>query len=513
MSSNNFLFWKQPLQDVVVQADFSDQIQTGEILQSIVVQPVSPVTVPPLTVTVEDTTPTVPVTFKLSGGANGLSYGFQFLVTTNARVFYVQCAATVQTQDVAAPYTTQNPAAYQDLIDELAVGSAAMATAFFSFPPLEDPRGGFVTWELLSQDGTVYSAGNAFVYQVMNNGVANTVKAQAVITAPSNMEPTLLGQSYQIRWTLQLPIDQGTPPDIQGSGPGRQSTYYQFENVRIVGLNTVPLGVQPTVEIQGGPAHLQLVTEVLYDNVTIEVWAGGTVVAPATLITDYVRTSDGWLFEAVVPTDQLKVSLVPYSVVWRYWSSAKPSLRYSESTELYVVNPSIMTAVIDIRAKVQKAGTSLYGTPDLLFPDPTLLLWLRRGMDYFNGAYGNFTSFTMTNALGPIREYWLMCAEKGALEAQYGAEGEKAFNFQGQAIQLDVDRTGYLDNMVGKLQQTLDNELKPLKQNLIIKGNTSGDGSQDPSKLQVGAIGAVGISITAASMWGRGYPYAGTGLR
>jgi len=136
-----------------------------------------------------------------------------------------------------------------------------------------------------------------------------------------------------------------------------------------------------------------------------------------------------------------------------------------------------------------------------------VMTWLRRGADEFNGAYGQFSSFTMTNALGVVREYWLLCAEKYALQAQYLAEGMKAFNFQGAAISLDVDRTGFLETMIGNIQTQLDNELKLVKQNLIIKGNTTGDGSvgANAGALQIGAIGAVGLTITAANMWGRNY--------
>lgn len=137
------------------------------------------------------------------------------------------------------------------------------------------------------------------------------------------------------------------------------------------------------------------------------------------------------------------------------------------------------------------------------------MTWLRRAGDSFNGAYGQFTSYTFINAKGIIREFWLLYAELFALESQLLAEGEKAFNFQGAAISLDVDRTQYLDNAASKIQSRLDSELKPLKQNIIIKGQGSGDGSTDPSRLAPGAIGAVGITITPASMYGRylpGYP-------
>jgi hypothetical protein len=152
---------------------------------------------------------------------------------------------------------------------------------------------------------------------------------------------------------------------------------------------------------------------------------------------------------------------------------------------------------------VNKARTTLYGRPDLLYPVPTCLTWLRRGADAFNIAYGQFTNFTFTNALGGIREFWLLEAELAAIQAQYLAEGEKAFSYQGAQISLEVDRTSYLDTAANAIQSRLDNELKSIKTNLIIKGNTSGDGSADPSALRAGAIGAVGITITPANMWGR----------
>ncbi|MDN3080092.1 hypothetical protein, partial [Enterococcus faecium] len=71
---------------------------------------------------------------------------------------------------------------------------------------------------------------------------------------------------------------------------------------------------------------------------------------------------------------------------------------------------------------------------------------------------------------------------------------KKAFNYQGAAISLEVDRTQYLETAARDIQSRLDSEIKDVKVNLIIKGNTSGDGSADPTKLQPGAIGAVGFS-------------------
>ncbi len=505
-----FVYFKEPQVDSEQQADITSMLLASETVTAIVASAVTPGSDTPLTVTINSSVNPI-VDMLLSGGDNGTSYGFKLTVTTNARVFLVSVAVSVYDQPFV-PYVTSNPSAFTDLVDQVEAGNAAIGTAVFSFPAQIPATGGFVTWELLSSDGTVYSAGNAYDYIVQSSGFSNNVLAKCVISVPSNVPPSLDGQRYQLRYTLELPLAQGTQPDPQAGVLG-QNTFFQYENVRVVGLNTVPLGTQPSVELQGVPATVSIVVDKLYDNVTVELWASGVKVAQPSAITDYERTTDGFYFAGVIDTSQLMVSLVPYTLIWKYWMTNSSAIIYQESADFFVVNPSIMTAITDVKSKINKAVTTLYGTPDLLYPAPVVLTWLRRGMDSFNGAYGVFTSFTMTNAQGPVREFWLLCAEVAALESQYLAEGEKAFNFQGAAISLDVDRTQYLDAAASKIQSKLDQELKPVKQNLVIKGATGGDGSVDPSKLQQGAIGAVGITITAASMWGRLAPLYTRGIR
>jgi hypothetical protein len=325
------------------------------------------------------------------------------------------------------------------------------------------------------------------------------VRGHCIIHVPSDIPPTLIDQRYEIRYTLELPT-------VYVDGIEQQRLFYSFEYVSVVGLNTVPLGTQPVVEIIGGPATLELVTDRLYDNVTVELSVDGNVIAGPVPVDQPVRVANGFYWSAVLDTNNMRVSLEPYHMVWRFWDSANPAKVYQEYSDFFVINPSIASAIRDVQAKIWKAHNTLYGAPDLFFPESVVMTWLRRGMDMFNGYMGLFTSFTMTNAKGSIREYWLLCAEVAALESQYLAEGNKAFNFGGQAISLDVDQTQYYDNLASKIKGQLDNELKPFKNNLIQKGNTSGDGSADPSKLRAGAIGAVGITISPASSWGRFLP-------
>lgn len=512
MATNRpFLYFKVPETDTSIQADVTSMLVGGETITSIVLGAVQPVSTPALVATLQSGAAPL-MTILLQGGSNNMSYGFNATITTNARVFVVTIGVTAQDPSFV-PYTTQNPSAFQDLIGQLQAGDAAIGTAVFQFPPQTDPARGFVTWELLDADGKVYSAGNAFQYSVNRNGIENIAVAKCIISVPSNVPPTLDNQSYQLRYTLELPQAQGLPSDPL-TGVLSQNVFFQFENLRVVSPVTVPLGTQPSVELKGVPATVSLVVSQPWDNVTVELWAGGTQLTQPAVIQEYETVANGYVYAGVIDTSALAVTLVPYQIVWKYWATTNQGVVYQESADMFIVNPSILSAVHDLKAKINKARTTLYGKPDLLYPVPTCLTWLRRGADAFNVAYGQFTSFTFTNALGGIREFWLLESEMAAIQSQYLAEGEKAFAYQGAQISLEVDRTAYLEAAAAAIQNRLDTELKPIKVNLIIKGATGGDGSTDPTKLQPGAIGAVGITITPASMFGRyGWGYGLGGLK
>lgn len=496
----SYVFSKTAAQTEVVSADLTPLLKQGEMITQLDPQAVFPVTTPPMTVSIISGTAPV-CQMMLSGGINDTSYGYKLTVTTNARIFETQMAVAV-VDSPWIPYTTQSPGAYQDLVGSIEAGKAAMSSALFTFPPSEDPTGGYVTWDLLSQDGTTYASGNAFTYEIIKQGIQTIVRSNSLISVPSTVPPSMIDQRYQIRYTLELPLPVGAPP-------GTQVRFFSYESIEVVGFATVPWGTEPQVEMQGKPANLSLVTERLFDNVQVSIYQDNTQLAPFSDVGKPTRTANGYYYAATINTAQLAAAMTPYHVVWQYWNNDDPDTVYQLGADLWITNPSIMSAVMDMKAKINKARTTLYGKPDLLFPNTTIMTWLRRGMDAFNAGYGIFTSFTMTNAKGPIREFWLLCSEVSAIESQYLAEGEKAFDFQGQAIQLTVDRTQYLDNAASKIQSRLDNELKPIKNNLTQKGNTGGDGSADPSKLRAGATAAVGITITPATPWVRRFPTRG----
>lgn len=509
------VFYKQTDTDSTIAVDMRPYLQPGETLVNLQVGAVSPVSTPPLApaLLTPITEPSAQV--RLVGGVSGTSYGFALLGTTSLGRNISRTNAILVNSETAEinPFTVQNPDAFQDLVGTIQAGSSAVGTGIFAFTNELMPTGGSVVWDLLAEDGTVWASGNAFSYEIRSTGFSNTVYAKAVINVPSNVPPTLEGQKYQIRWTLNLSV----PTPIGSTALPQQ--IFAFEQITVVGLNSVPLGTQPSVELQGSVADLCLVTEELYDTVTVSLYYQNTLVAgplqvatPGTPVDQGPqRVATGWLYQVTVDTTNFQVNtLEPFTAIWRYSQSLYPTNVYSEHADFWVINPSISLAINDLKATINKARTTLYGRPDLLYPASNVLTFLRRGRDLFNGFKGYFTSFTMVNAAGPIREYWLLISSMLALEAQIGGEIEKSFEFSGQAIELRVDRVAALEAWIGRMQKRIDDEMPNFKTQLINKGNTGGDGSQDPTILQPGAMGGVGVTMHIKGM--ANWPTPGYGI-
>ena len=429
------------------------------------------------------------ITLTVGAGTDKQSYGVQVSANTDGGHVYTKVLSVVLNSDLAANYQNTNVDAFQALVGKLEAGTAALGKCNFVFPGQVDTVNGLVQWDLLDVEGVVLASGQAFEYQTVTLTSGKRVEAQAVIGAPSNAKPTLQGQSYQIRWTLNL--------------NGQQ--YFSFESLEITGPNTVPVGGSDVIEMADvDSVPVTIVTDQPWDTVKVDVYLKNDRLIQDVVATP-TQTADGWQYTALIVPDHDKMlaQIEPYTLIWRANNTSRPNYVERQTGRLFLVNASIMTAVQDMKAMVSKAETTILGTKDILFTDELLLAYLRRGKDAFNAAFGMFTGFSMSNASGGIREYWLKYSEVAALRAQFLAEGEKVFNFSGQAISLDSDKTQFYQSLADNIQQYLDNDAKMMKQNLIKKGITTGDGNVDNlSKMQFGANGAVAITLTPASTIG-----------
>lgn len=468
---------------------------TTETLTSVTVGAPTPVDAGGIALTILSASGVNPLSVSVTGGVVGVTYGFPLLVTTSLRVLSIVVAVSCASQ-AFDPYLNKDPGAYQPLVGSIAAGKSALATSIFNFDPSVDPSAGYVLWDILGADGTVYSSGNAYDYSISSSAFASTVTAHSVVSVPSNIPPAL-DTPYQLRYTLTIPSINGVA--------------YNYESLQVYGMPDVQLGTQDALELQGDLVTLSLVTEQVYANYVLEIYDDSGMLA-SMVIANPDRIANGYFVAGSFDTTPLSASLLPYKVMWKFWNN--PNQVFRESASLWIVNPSIVGAIEDVKSKINKARQTLYGTPDSQFPSTEIMKWLRRGGDAFNG-YPPFTSFDMTNAMGVVREFWLMYAEKAALESQAILEAEKAFNFTGAAISLDVDKTAALESAVSRLQGILDNEMKNIKVNLTIKGITSGTGAgpQGNGNFNVAnrsALGGVLIAITPASIYNNGVFYGGS---
>lgn len=483
MKQQRFVLFKDPRTSSVEAFDPDRYVLSGETVTSVQAQVPYPVTTPMLAVTMNGVNE-----IQLDGGADNHQYGCNLLLTMSSgrQVIVLLVVACQEPSLIPQEY---DPTSYLSLVREIQAGNAAVGTATFVFPPNVDPTGGHVVWCLLDSEGQVHNEGNAFDFKVVSNGAANIVRAQCLINVPSDLQPSGFDEKYQIRYTLY------NADNVAAS--------VMAESVTVIGLNTVPLGAQDVVEYQGTATPVILVTDSLYKECSVSIHRDNVQVGHEMKVTEFERVSDGYMWKAMLFTDQLPVSIEPMVIVWSYVD--QNGIKYRENAKLFIVNSSITDAIADVLARINKARTTLYGTPDMLFPESTVMLWLRRAMDYFNGFGGIMTNITMTNAKGIFREYWLQIAEMFALESQELAEAEKAFNYSGADISLDVDRTQGYAAAADKIRQRIDTDLRPVKINIINKGNGNGDGSADPSQLRPGALAAVGVQLTPASLWSQ-YP-------
>jgi len=102
------------------------------------------------------------------------------------------------------------------------------------------------------------------------------------------------------------------------------------------------------------------------------------------------------------------------------------------------------------------------------YSDSDLYEYLLRGADFVN-AVNPISGWTLVNwptSFG-MTNFLLMAAAWWGLNAQYLSEGELKFNFSGQTVTLDVDRTSVYADAMSRLKEYLDSQLQQTKRNML----------------------------------------------
>lgn len=372
-------------------------------------------------------------------------------------------------------------AGFLNSFSPIVAGSSGTTAIQFILPPGTDASLGSITYKLQDADGIVYASGNAIGYSVSTVTNAVQVNATIVLAVPDTTPTNTVGSSYQVSMTLALP---------------NQNSVMQNALITILPNTMVATGASDTVIVQGNLSELELVLPIVYPYITANFYRDNDVINPnPPTVSGPVATSDGYRYTIAVNTAAIPPSLEPYSVIWLFGDS-NVSISDQEQSAVYIVTPTQIQAAKDLMLRINKARTSIGDKPT--FSVTEMFSYLRRGMDWFNSV-GVATSFTMNNAKFGTREYWLKFSEIIALRSQYMFEGETAFDFQGQAISLNVDRAQYYEGLASAIENEAMEPTRQYKQQLGKRGNIDGDGSANPATLRHGAIGSVGISLTPVS--------------
>jgi hypothetical protein len=196
------------------------------------------------------------------------------------------------------------------------------------------------------------------------------------------------------------------------------------------------------------------------------------------------------VFEVPLGADTASLRLEPISVLVIHTDKRKvPDIVQSN---LWVITNQIMVAVSMLQQSIDKAKLENV-IPELEFTTADYLLYLYRGLQMFNSYPPLVTSIRGTNMQGVLLHLWIVCSSLEALKAQTLAEGASAFDFSGQTVNLNVDRTPSLEAAIGRLESQIENEVKPYKKLLGKASIIDNDGS----------IGSKSLASAIARNFGR----------
>lgn len=190
-----------------------------------------------------------------------------------------------------------------------------------------------------------------------------------------------------------------------------------------------------------------------------------------------------------------KPQMAPLSLLVRH----KPVKGLAENTYTYkvwAITPQILVAARQLEDFINKARIANI-IPELEYTHSDLMEYLSRGLAFFNAVKPIITSFDGTNMQGPLMNAWLTCSAYYALGAQIQAEGALGFDFAGQTVSLNIDRTPALESALGRIDSEIENSVKPLKLLLSRAGALGGDGSVGGGPIDGSRnFGVLGLSNT-----------------
>ncbi len=217
-------------------------------------------------------------------------------------------------------------------------------------------------------------------------------------------------------------------------------------------------------------------------NGTYQIYSGNNeqLLSPKSLADADVTVNAGFDRTAIlIPAIDIPPSLKPNLLMLRATVRGRPK---SYSFKYWNITPQIALAMTLVEDFLNKSRIENI-IPELEYTSGDLVGYLERGLYMFNMT-GMPTGFTGTNMQGMLLDAWIICTTYWALGAQLMAEGSLAFDFSGQGVSLNVDRTPQLDSALGRIEARIQDTVVPLKKQITAQGFFSGDGSIGATQMR-----------------------------
>lgn len=371
--------------------------------------------------------------------------------------------------------------AFLNAIGSVVAGSYVTARLSLMLPADFDLTDAYVTWSILDQQGRQWNQGEGVSLTVepsQTNPSVKTVASEVQVSIPSNLPANEGGTTYQMRWTLS----------------SSNAPMYSFENFAVLPATVPNDGPVDAVELVGDDVNVETLLPLSVTEVQYEAFRGNAKLFSLRPATTGEDTATGRKYKGTVTVvDYASASLDPITVVWSYKEGGASR---KETSQIFVVTPVVLDAVKDLQTWLNRAYSANGTAPNTSFDSVDFIKYLRLGRDAFNAASAP-TDFSLLAAAGPIRWFWLGYSQVIACRSQYLAEGMKAFDYQGQIVQLNVDKTQYWESIASNMESQLEAQVKPFKAILAKRGINGGDGSS--MALRAGAVGVIGLAVHGMS--------------
>lgn len=296
---------------------------------------------------------------------------------------------------------------------------------------------------------TVYDFNNNLVLTGLGvQDMVDPTKWSAIFTIPANAPICDVGQKYTIKWLIKN--DKETLSSAE---------YF------IVTIENDPLAIETMkLHLQGSVLNASLEVEEQPTTINYRVIdENGLEYVKGTLDPSIFTIRNGNLVYTFTVTDTTNIvphlGVCPLFIEWAYDSNY-------EIHPMYIISPKMYMFIDGVRKIVDRARNQDIN-PNLVWNDVDIAHYVLDGLQRVNGSKPSLTQWSITTVPVNMYEFVKKAASIAALRAQYLAEGMAAFDFQGMAVQLSIDRTQYIQTMADVLESELEQRLPSAKRLLI----------------------------------------------